>query len=178
MKTPNEFQVKVISWKNRLATLSLGINSTYILGSSIPLIAPRDRAVTLFSIPLEEKTPVLFFFGSTLKVPDSATFLKLEYREGKLWVSMSEVPSFPYEMFVSGNTVALKLPRRGLVSTSNIQGAYKVTHDALCKFLIGDITENELLAEELLLLRLSGLEEAPQQCLELVSTGLMVRDKK
>lgn len=179
MRTPTEFQVKVISANKKLVTFSLGISSTYILGSSVPLIAPRDRPVALFSVPiLKENTPILIFLGCALKIPDSSTFLKIEYRENKVWLNMKGIPPFPYEMFVIGNNVTVKLPKRGLASTCGTQGAYRVTHDALCKFLIGDITEEELLAEEVLLRRLCGLENEPQQCLESTSRALATRDNK
>lgn len=179
MRTPTEFQVKVVSTDKNLVTFSLGTSSAFILGSSIPLMAPKNQPVTLFSVLIpKENTPVLIFLGCALKTPDSSTFIKIEYREKKIWLNMKGIPSFPYEMFVIGNNVTVNLPKKGLASTCEMQGVYKITHDALCKFLIGDITEDALLLEEVLLRRLCGLEEEPRQCIESSSRVLATRDNK
>jgi hypothetical protein len=162
MRTPFELQVTAAFPKKNIATFSLGINSTRILGVSVPIIAPRDCPVTLFSVVLpEDKTPVLIFFGCAVKSVDSASFLKINYLENRWNVRLDVVQTFPYEMFVVGNDITVQLSR-GLVSTSRLSGAYKVTHDALCKLLIGNITEKELFAEEMLFRRLCGIEDEPQ----------------
>jgi hypothetical protein len=162
MKTPTEFQVRgVVGKDNRNATFSLGLTNTYVLGSSLPLILPRNRPVIYFTVPLpENQAPVLLFLGCTLGGVDSSTFLRLLFREGGWQVGWDNVPHFPYEMFVEGNQITLVLSQ-GRVSTVDARGAYKVTHDTICKFLVGGITEDELFAEKISLEELSGIRAIP-----------------
>lgn len=92
----------------------------------------------------------------------------------------------PCEMIVGGyNTITIKTNSGTIVSTGDKADAYKVTHDAVCKFLISDITEEELLAEAVKLAeetseleRLRGLVSHYQEMDKASSVDLSVLKEK
>ncbi len=98
------------------------------------------------STPTNEKRRVLLFVDRGFK--NSETFILIEYdfTQSTWWAELNKIPSFPYQMFVAGDTITVN-PNGDLYTTGDTPGAYKVTHDAMCQFLIKDITEEELLAE-------------------------------
>lgn len=166
MKTPSQLSIKQISLRKKVVTFSVADPNVCILGSSIPLITPRGQPITLFSIPLEKHTDILLFLWcKNSKSADSATFLCLEHQGAAWYAATSEIPTFPYEMFVIGNAITVRL-ERGLVSTEKQRGTYRITCDTMCRLLIGDIAEDEIFAEETDLRRLCGLDDEPKRTVQ------------
>lgn len=127
-------------------TINFNAHNFRILGSSIPTLMKKGKGYGHVSITLPKgKRRALVFFMTS---KDNVTaFLKFCRKEsGHAWANLDEELVPPCEMVVSGDTITVKTNTGDVVSTDNKPGAYKVTHDAMCQFLIGDISEEELLA--------------------------------
>lgn len=129
------------------STLTISCPDTLrILGSSIPLTTPKGKNLSYFSIPFPKDTSVkvLLFLSKTFL--GSETFLLMEHdKSSGWWAVKNKIPSLPREAYVDDNgIISLEIPS-GIVSTGT-NGEYKVTCDSMCRFLVEDINEEELLA--------------------------------